>query len=71
MDSLSVRAMDTDTLTQVKEKILEAFCKNVPYSQWPRAEDVDLGRQGRGAAGRPCSVPWSPATLPHVRRPGL
>ncbi|KAB0404519.1 hypothetical protein E2I00_013180 [Balaenoptera physalus] len=39
MDSLSVRAMDTDTLTQVKEKILEAFCKNVPYSQWPRAED--------------------------------
>ncbi|XP_069871715.1 plexin-D1 [Dipodomys merriami] len=42
MDSLSVRAMDTDTLTQVKEKILEAFCKNVPYSQWPRAEDVDL-----------------------------
>lgn len=47
MDSLSVRAMDTDTLTQVKEKILEAFCKNVPYSQWPRAEDVDLGGQGR------------------------
>uniref|UniRef100_A0A8I3WCZ4 Plexin-D1 n=1 Tax=Callithrix jacchus TaxID=9483 RepID=A0A8I3WCZ4_CALJA len=42
MDSLSVRAMDTDTLTQVKEKILEAFCKNVPYSQWPRVEDVDL-----------------------------
>lgn len=48
MDSLSVRAMDTDTLTQVKEKILEAFCKNVPYSQWPRAEDVDLGGQGLG-----------------------
>lgn len=58
MDSLSVRAMDTDTLTQVKEKILEAFCKNVPYSQWPRAEDVDLGGQGRApclAAGR-CSL---------------
>lgn len=48
MDSLSVRAMDTDTLTQVKEKILEAFCKNVPYSQWPRAEDVDLGGQEWG-----------------------
>ncbi|KAJ6668300.1 hypothetical protein lerEdw1_015677 [Lerista edwardsae] len=42
MDSLSVRVMDTDTLTQVKEKILEAFCKNIPYSQWPRVEDVDL-----------------------------
>lgn len=36
--------MDTDTLSQVKEKILEAFCKNVPYSQWPRVEDVDLGK---------------------------
>ncbi|XP_054831796.1 plexin-D1 [Eublepharis macularius] len=42
MDSLSVRVMDTDTLSQVKEKILEAFCKNIPYSQWPRVEDVDL-----------------------------
>lgn len=50
MDSLSVRAMDTDTLTQVKEKILEAFCKNVPYSQWPRAEDVDLGGWVSGAS---------------------
>lgn len=62
MDSLSVRAMDTDTLTQVKEKILEAFCKNVPYSQWPRAEDVDLGGQGQApclAAGR-CSLFPSP-----------
>lgn len=68
MDSLSVRAMDTDTLTQVKEKILEAFCKNVPYSQWPRAEDVDLGGQGRGgtawhwaalAGASPCLVMYS------------
>uniref|UniRef100_A0ABM5FJL6 Plexin-D1 n=1 Tax=Pogona vitticeps TaxID=103695 RepID=A0ABM5FJL6_9SAUR len=42
MDSLTVRVMDTDTLSQVKEKILEAFCKNIPYSQWPRVEDVDL-----------------------------
>lgn len=58
MDSLSVRAMDTDTLTQVKEKILEAFCKNVPYSQWPCAEDVDLGGQGGGGFGGlgPCLV---------------
>uniref|UniRef100_A0ACB8EHX4 Plexin-D1 n=1 Tax=Sphaerodactylus townsendi TaxID=933632 RepID=A0ACB8EHX4_9SAUR len=42
MDSLSIRVMDTDTVSQVKEKILEAFCKNIPYSQWPRVEDVDL-----------------------------
>ncbi|XP_030061909.1 plexin-D1 [Microcaecilia unicolor] len=42
MDSLSIRVMDTDTVCQVKEKILEAFCKNLPYSQWPKAEEVDL-----------------------------
>ncbi|KAJ8265165.1 hypothetical protein COCON_G00142640 [Conger conger] len=42
MDSLMVRVMNTDTICQVKEKILEAFYKNLPFSQWPRAEDVDL-----------------------------
>lgn len=44
MDSLSVRVMNTDTIGQVKEKILEVFYKNLPFSQWPRAEDVDLGK---------------------------
>lgn len=44
MDSLSVRVMHTDTICQVKEKIIEAFYKNLPFSQWPRAEDVDLGK---------------------------
>ncbi|XP_061591845.1 plexin-D1 [Cololabis saira] len=42
IDSLSVRVMNTDTICQVKEKIIEAFYKNLPFSQWPRAEDVDL-----------------------------
>nr|DBA18480.1 TPA: hypothetical protein GDO54_016719 [Pyxicephalus adspersus] len=42
MDSLSVRVLDTDTISQCKEKILEAFCKNLPFSQWPQVEDVDL-----------------------------
>ncbi|XP_030640906.1 plexin-D1 [Chanos chanos] len=42
MDSVSVRVMNTDTICQVKEKVLEAFYKNLPFSQWPRAEDVDL-----------------------------
>lgn len=68
MDSLSVRAMDTDTLTQVKEKILEAFCKNVPYSQWPRAEDVDLGGQGRA----PCLAAGCCSLFPCVSQgPGV
>uniref|UniRef100_H3AVW2 Plexin D1 n=1 Tax=Latimeria chalumnae TaxID=7897 RepID=H3AVW2_LATCH len=42
MDSLTIRVMDTDSISQVKEKILDVFYKNVPYSQWPREEDVDL-----------------------------
>uniref|UniRef100_A0A8C5D6L2 Plexin cytoplasmic RasGAP domain-containing protein n=1 Tax=Gouania willdenowi TaxID=441366 RepID=A0A8C5D6L2_GOUWI len=42
MDSLPVKVMNTDTICQVKEKIIEAFYKNLPFSQWPRAEDVDL-----------------------------
>lgn len=45
MDSVSVRVMNTDTICQVKEKILEAFYKNLPYSQWPREEDVELGKK--------------------------
>lgn len=42
MDSLTVRVMDMDSISQMKEKILEAFCKNLPYSQWPKVEDVEL-----------------------------
>ncbi|XP_059358937.1 plexin-D1 isoform X2 [Carassius carassius] len=42
MDSVIVRVMNTDTIGQLKEKILEAFYKNLPFSQWPREEDVDL-----------------------------
>uniref|UniRef100_A0A452VBB3 Plexin A2 n=1 Tax=Ursus maritimus TaxID=29073 RepID=A0A452VBB3_URSMA len=43
-----VKVLNCDTITQVKEKILDAIYKNVPYSQRPRAVDMDLEwRQGR------------------------
>lgn len=35
--------LNCDTITQVKEKILDAVYKNMPYSQRPRAVDMDLG----------------------------
>lgn len=38
-----VKVLNCDTITQVKEKILDAIYKNVPYSQRPRAGDMDLG----------------------------
>lgn len=44
MDSVTVRVMNTDTICQVKDKILEAFYKNLPFSLWPREEDVELGK---------------------------
>uniref|UniRef100_A0A8C8Y221 Plexin-A2 n=1 Tax=Panthera leo TaxID=9689 RepID=A0A8C8Y221_PANLE len=45
---IPVKVLNCDTITQVKEKILDAVYKNVPYSQRPRAVDMDLEwRQGR------------------------
>ncbi|CAB1329989.1 unnamed protein product, partial [Coregonus sp. 'balchen'] len=42
--------LNCDTITQVKEKILDTCYKNMPYSQRPRAVDMDLEwRQGRMA----------------------
>lgn len=38
-----MKVLNCDTITQVKEKILDAVYKNMPYSQRPRAVDMDLG----------------------------
>lgn len=38
-----MKVLNCDTITQVKEKILDAIYKNMPYSQRPRAVDMDLG----------------------------
>uniref|UniRef100_A0AAZ3P9U1 Plexin-A2 n=1 Tax=Oncorhynchus tshawytscha TaxID=74940 RepID=A0AAZ3P9U1_ONCTS len=47
---IPVKVLNCDTITQVKEKILDACYKNMPYSQRPRAVDMDLEwRQGRMA----------------------
>lgn len=40
---IPVKALNCDTITQVKEKILDAVYKNMPYSTRPRATDMDLG----------------------------
>ena len=46
-----VRVLDCDTISQCKEKILDALYKNSPYSQRPHRDDLDLewrtGVQGR------------------------
>lgn len=39
-----VKVLDCDTISQVKEKILDAIYKNAPFSSRPRKETIDLGR---------------------------
>ncbi|XP_066561226.1 plexin-A4 [Amia ocellicauda] len=47
---IPVKALNCDTISQVKEKILDSIYKNVPYSHRQNASDMDLEwRQGRGA----------------------
>ncbi|XP_033705096.1 plexin-A3 isoform X6 [Tursiops truncatus] len=45
-----VKVLNCDSITQAKDKLLDAVYKGIPYSQRPRAEDMDLEwRQGRMA----------------------
>lgn len=37
-----VKVLNCDTITQVKEKILDAFFKGFPYSKRPHVDDLDL-----------------------------
>lgn len=46
---IPVKVLNCDTITQVKEKILDAVYKNMPYSQRPRATDMDLGEAAQSA----------------------
>eukprot|EP00064_Thunnus_orientalis_P010158 superscaffoldBa00001351_g10184 len=40
---VTVKCLNCDTITQVKEKLLDAVYKGSPYSQRPKASDMDLG----------------------------
>ena len=39
----AVKVLDCDTISQVKDKILDAIYKNAPASSRPDKEDLDLG----------------------------
>ncbi|XP_066523057.1 plexin-B2b isoform X2 [Hoplias malabaricus] len=41
-DITPVKVLDCDTISQVKEKIIEQVYKNLPYSQRPKVESVTL-----------------------------
>lgn len=42
---VTVKCLNCDTITQVKEKLLDAVYKGSPYSQRPKAGDMDLGKK--------------------------
>nr|XP_006006494.1 PREDICTED: plexin-A3 isoform X1 [Latimeria chalumnae] len=45
---IPVKVLNCDTVTQVKDKLLDVVYKGIPYSQRPKAEDMDLEwHQGR------------------------
>uniref|UniRef100_A0A8C1FSD6 Plexin A3 n=1 Tax=Cyprinus carpio carpio TaxID=630221 RepID=A0A8C1FSD6_CYPCA len=45
---IPVKVLNCDTITQVKDKLLDAVYKGIPYSQRPQADNMDLEwRQGR------------------------
>ena len=41
---LSIRLLNTDSISQAKEKILDLIYKNVPVSDRPRLDNVELGQ---------------------------
>ncbi|BES90369.1 Plexin B [Nesidiocoris tenuis] len=48
-EKIVCKVLDCDTISQVKSKILDALCKNLPFSLRPSIHDVDLEwRHGRG-----------------------
>lgn len=42
---IQVKVLNCDTISQVKEKILDAIYKNVPHSHRLKASDMDLGKK--------------------------
>jgi hypothetical protein len=38
-----IKVLSCDSITQVKEKIVDHFYKNTPFSKRPSIEDFDLG----------------------------
>lgn len=58
---VTVKSLNCDTVTQVKEKLLDAVYKGTPYSQRPKASDMDLGKERELPHTRTHTPPRTPA----------
>lgn len=52
-----VKVLNCDSITQAKDKLLDAVYKGIPYSQRPKAEDMDLG-EAPALSSRPLRTSW-------------
>ena len=43
-EPVQCKVLDCDTVTQAKEKALDAIYRNTPFSQRPSVHDLDLGK---------------------------
>ena len=73
---IPTRVLDTDTITQVKEKVLDQIYKGTPFSQRPSAHTLDLGECPPLAArlcptGMGCGLTGSPGSPPRTPRVAL
>jgi plexin B len=48
-DVTPVKVLNCDTISQVKEKIIEQVYRNLPYSQRPKVDSVALGENTHGS----------------------
>lgn len=53
---VTVKCLNCDTITQVKEKLLDAVFKGTPYSQRPKVGDMDLGMKIMNAGKPSCFI---------------
>lgn len=43
LDAIPVKVLNCDTISQVKEKIIDQVYRTQPCSRWPKADSVVLG----------------------------
>lgn len=55
-DVTPVKVLNCDTISQVKEKIIEQVYRNLPYSQRPRVESVALGKGPRALSHKDYNI---------------
>lgn len=57
VDAIPVKVLNCDTISQVKEKIIDQVYRTQPCSRWPKADSVVLGEHGPHAGAQPLG-PW-------------